>query len=536
MSDVGNVPWWRRAAFYQIYPRSFADGNGDGIGDLAGIRARLPYLRDLGIDAVWINPWYPSPMRDGGYDVADHCDIDPRFGSLDEAAGLIAAAAELGLRVLVDLVPNDTSHEHPWFRTALDSPPGSEARRRYHFRPGRGPGGDRPPTDWPSVFGGSAWTRVPDGEWYLHLYDPGQPDLNWDDPDVRAEFRRILRFWLDRGVAGFRVDVAHGMVKDPQWPASASLATPVGDEIHPFWDRPELHEITREWRAVLDEYPESMMVAEAWVGGWHRLNPYLRPDEYHQAFNFPFLVTEWDGAAMRSIIDESLAHTRRRGSIPTWVLSNHDVVRHTTRYALPAGTDPSTWLLDGDRADLDEAAGLRRARAAALLMLALPGSVYLYQGEELGLPEVHDLPLDVLDDPVWTRSGHASKGRDGCRVPIPWTVDGPSYGFGDNGAWLPQPPTWGRFAAEAQHGVAGSTLELYRAGLRLRSERLVHDEVLTWIDLGPDVVAFRRGSGVACIVNMGAAPLPLPPGDVLLTSGPLDGEGLPPDAAAWVAR
>jgi alpha-glucosidase len=532
-------PWWRHAAVYQVYIRSFADGNGDGTGDLAGLRSRLGYLASLGVDAVWVNPWYVSPLNDGGYDVADYRDIDPRFGTVDEAEELIEEARRHGLRVLVDLVPNHTSSEHRWFREAVAADPGSAARRRYHFLPGKGEGGESPPTDWKSVFGGPAWTRVADGEWYLHLFDHTQPDLNWDNPEVRAEFTDILRFWLDRGAAGFRVDVAHSLMKDTTWPD-------VGDEHegileahddvrdHPFWDRPELHEVVREWRAVLDEYPGTMMVAEAWVESWDRLGAYLRPDEYHQAFDFEFLVSPWDSARIRTAIEVSLSGSSSVGSVPTWVLSNHDVVRHRTRYALAADVDAKQWLLDGDRALLDDAAGERRARAAALLMLALPGSAYIYQGEELGLPEVHDLPTSVLDDPVWTRSGKTEKGRDGCRVPLPWTGDGQSFGFGANGAWLPQPEGWGDLSVESQDGVAGSVLELYRSALAIRRERLIDDEVLEWLDLGAEVVAFRRGSGLCCIVNMGARPVPLPDGDIVLASGEADGGMLPADEAVWM--
>jgi alpha-glucosidase len=534
-----SFPWWRHAAIYQVYIRSFADGNGDGTGDLAGLRSKLDYLAELGVDGIWVNPWYVSPLHDGGYDVADYRAIDPRFGSVDEATTLIEEARARGLRVLVDLVPNHTSSEHRWFREALDAAPGSVARDRYHFLPGKGVGGALPPTDWKSVFGGPAWTRVADGEWYLHLFDPTQPDLNWDNPEVRAEFVDILRYWLDRGAAGFRVDVAHSLAKDTTWPdvgaEEEQILESIGGDGHPFWDRPELHEIVREWRSVLDEYPGTMMVAEAWVGSWARLADYLRPDEYHQAFDFEFLLSRWDAGSMRQAIGESLTGASQVGSVPTWVLSNHDVVRHRTRYALPNDVTAKKWLLNGDRSLLDDATGERRARAAALLMLALPGSAYVYQGEELGLPEVHDLPTAVLDDPVWERSGHTEKGRDGCRVPIPWERDGPSCGFGGNGAWLPQPEGWGTMSAAAQAGVPGSTLELYRSALAIRREQLIDDEDLEWLDLGDDVVAFRRGSGLTCVVNLGTEPVTLPDGDVVLASGAVSAAGLAPDEAAWIA-
>jgi alpha-glucosidase len=533
-------PWWRTAAVYQVYIRSFKDGNGDGTGDIAGLASKLPYLADLGVDALWINPWYTSPLLDGGYDVADYRNIDPRFGDVDEAVSFIAEAREHGIRVLVDLVPNHTSWEHVWFKAALEAGPDSPERERYHFQPGSGPDGSEPPNDWRSVFGGSAWERVPDGEWYLHLFDISQPDLNWAHPDVRAEFDDILRYWLDRGAAGFRVDVAHSLVKAPGYPDvgdednEAILLT--GDRVsrHPFWDRAEIHEIVRGWRAVLDEYPDTMMVAEAWVSDLERLANYLRPDEYHQAFDFDFLESPWNADSMRTAIDESMEAVGGVGSIPTWVLSNHDVVRHSTRYGLPMDVDSKEWLLDGDRSLLDEELGERRARAAALLLLGLPGSVYLYQGEELGLPEVTELPVDVLDDPVWARSGHTEKGRDGCRVPIPWTVDGTSAGFGLNGSWLPQPEGWGDRSVEAQSSRTGSMLELYRSALRLRRQHLTSDLDIEWLE-GPssETLMFLRGSGVRCVVNFGSDPVAID-GEVLLSSTDLDDGRLPGNASAWL--
>ncbi|MFP5332335.1 MAG: glycoside hydrolase family 13 protein [Acidimicrobiia bacterium] len=532
-------PWWRHAAVYQVYIRSFKDGNGDGTGDIAGLRSKLGYLRDLGVDAVWINPWYVSPLHDGGYDVADYRQIDPRFGTLDEAEEFITHAGSLGIKVLVDLVPNHTSSEHPWFQEALAAGPGSPERDRYHFLPGRGPDGAQPPTDWQAVFGGSAWQRVDDGEWYLHLFDVSQPDLNWANPDVREQMKDVLRFWLDRGAAGFRVDVAHSLAKDPTYPdvgePSEVLLASTERTDHPFWDRDELHEIVREWRSVLDEYPGTMMVAEAWVANWERQARYVRPDEFHQSFDFHFLTSPWDATAMRAAITTSLDGAASVGSVPTWVLSNHDVVRHPTRYGLPQEIVAKDWLLDGDRSLLDPALGLARARAATLMMLALPGSVYLYQGEELGLGEVHDLPTEVLEDPVWVRSGYTEKGRDGCRVPLPWEPEGASFGFGSNGSWLPQPAWFGPLAASAQAGVDGSTLELYRAALHLRRQRLIDDETLEWLELAPFVVAFRRGSGVGCVVNFGPEAFRLPEGDVLVTSAPVFDSLLPPNTAAWLA-
>jgi alpha-glucosidase len=535
MSDSS---WWRTAVTYQVYLRSFADGTGDGIGDIAGLRSRLPYIRSLGVDAIWINPWYESPFRDGGYDVADYRRIDPSFGTLEEATALIEEANDLGLRVLLDLVPNHTSSEHRWFREAMSSPPGSPARHRYHFRPGRGREGNRPPNNWRSVFGGPAWTRVEDGEWYLHLFDASQPDLNWANDEVRAEFRDIIRFWLDRGAAGFRVDVANGLDKDPAYPdvkaTQDHMIIVAEDADHPFWDRDLLHEVVREWRSVVDEYPGALLVAEAWVSSWDRLALYLRPDEYHQAFDFRFMLLPWGRRAMREAIDSALAGAGSVGSVPTWVLSNHDVVRHVTRYGLPTVPDARDWLLDGDRSLLDGEAGLRRGRAAALLMLALPGSAYLYQGEELGLPEVHDLPGEALDDPVWDRSNHTQKGRDGCRVPIPWTRDGESFGFGSDGSWLPQPEGWGALSVGAQEGAPGSTLELYRTALEMRARYLSGDETLNWVESAPDTLVFRRGGGATVLVNFGQDPISVPQGQVLVSSDDIVGGMLPPDSAVWV--
>ncbi|WP_055709970.1 glycoside hydrolase family 13 protein, partial [Streptomyces puniciscabiei] len=468
--------WWRQAVIYQVYPRSFADADGDGLGDLRGITLRLDHLARLGVDALWLSPFYPSELADGGYDVADHRDVDPRLGTLDDFDALVGEAHRLGLKVVVDIVPNHTSHRHPWFQEALRSGPGSPARERYVFRPGRGARGELPPTDWQSVFGGSAWQRIPDGEWYLHLFAAEQPDLNWDDEDVRADFRTTLRFWADRGVDGFRIDVAHGLAKDLGEPlrdtgnlgATGEEALPlVPPGSHPYWDRDEVHEIYRDWRKVFDAYrPPRTAVAEAWVPGPRRAL-YARPDELGQAFNFEYLEARWDAGELRRVITDELATAHAAGATATWVLSNHDVVRHASRLMLPPGTDPAAWLLSGGTAPaVDPAAGLRRARAATLLMLALPGSSYLYQGEELGLPEVADLPTEVLQDPIWEQTGHVRKGRDGCRVPLPWTTTGPSYGFGPGAAWLPQPPSFAAYAVEAQTEAEGSTLELYRTALR----------------------------------------------------------------------
>jgi alpha-glucosidase len=535
--------WWRGAVVYQVYLRSFADGDGDGLGDLAGLRARLPYLVALGVDAVWINPWYPSPMVDAGYDVSDYRSVDPRYGTLAEAEALLAEAHAAGLRVLLDIVPNHTSDQHPWFRAALAAGPGSPERERYLFRPGRGPGGDEPPNDWTNVAGGAAWTRVtePDGrpgEWYLHLFMPEQPDVDWTHPEVRADFAKTLGFWFDRGVDGFRIDVAHSLAKQEGLPDAGHGATPG----HPAWDRDEVHDIYREWRAIADAYPEPrIFVAEAWVDRPERLARYVRPDELHTAFNFFFLTSPWRAPSLRQAIDETLVEHAAVGAPPTWVLSNHDTARHRSRYAREPGGERGVNLrhLLGRPADL--ARGARRARAAALLMLALPGGAYLYQGEELGLPEVEDLPVEVLDDPVWRRSGHTDRGRDGCRVPIPWAPGGPPYGFSPPAAaappWLPQPPAWEDLAVAVQDGDPASMLELYRAALRLRrAHPALGDGTLRWLEAPDGVLAFARDPGFACVVNVSGRPAPPPTGtDVLLASGPLGPDGaVPEDTAVWL--
>jgi alpha-glucosidase len=538
--------WWRTAVIYQVYVRSFADADGDGVGDLPGIRSRLPYLRDLGVDAVWITPFYPSPMADGGYDVADYRDVEPVFGTLADADALVTEAHDLGIRVIVDIVPNHSSDRHAWFQAALAAGPGSPERARYVFRPGRGPDGAQPPTDWQSTFGGPAWTRVPDGEWYLHLFAPEQPDFDWENPEVVEEFEDILRFWLDRGVDGFRIDVANSLKKDQAFPdvgaEEESVLLSHGPN-HPFWDRDEVHEVYRGWRKVSDTYAgHRAFVAEAWVDDPSRLAMYTRPDELHTAFNFNFVRSAWDADELRQTIDVSMAAAAEVGAPTTWVLSNHDITRHATRYARLDRTGGGVADDERVRPDtpLDPELGLRRARAAVLLLLGLPGSAYVYQGEELGLPEVVDLPEEVLADPIWERSGHRVRGRDGCRVPVPWEPDGPSLGFGSGEPWLPQPADWGNLSVQAQQGVDGSTLELYRSALRLRRELLAGGE-LEWLDSPAGSLVFRRrtpAGAVVCAVNLDAQAIDLPTYDrVLLSSVPLD-DGhplrLPGDAAVWL--
>ncbi|MEU0968157.1 glycoside hydrolase family 13 protein [Streptomyces sp. NPDC005917] len=546
--------WWRDAVIYQVYPRSFADSNGDGMGDLEGVRSRLPYLRDLGVDAVWLSPFYASPQADAGYDVADYRAVDPMFGNLLDADALIRDAHELSLRIIVDLVPNHSSDQHEWFKRALAEGPGSPLRERYHFRAGKGANGELPPNDWESIFGGPAWTRVADGEWYLHLFAPEQPDFNWEHPAVGDEFRSILRFWLDMGVDGFRIDVAHGLVKAEGLPdiGGAEQLKLLGNDVMPFFDQDGVHEVYRQWRHVLDEYAENEMgpegpsaegrwwatggrifVAEAWTPTVERTANYVRPDELHQAFNFQYLSTEWEAKELRTVIDRTLEAMRPVGAPATWVLSNHDVTRHATRFANPPGLGTQIRTA-GDR-DL----GLRRARAATLLMLALPGSAYIYQGEELGLPDVVDLADEDRHDPAYFRGAGQDGFRDGCRVPIPWTRKGSSYGFGGGGSWLPQPASWAELSVEAQTGMAGSTLELYRTALSVRRTQpdLGAGEAVEWLRAPEGVLAFRRGEFV-CVANTSGESVTTPAyGRVLLTSGEVteaDGEAkVPADTTVW---
>jgi alpha-glucosidase len=515
--------WWRGAAIFQVYLRSFADGNGDGVGDLAGLRSHLHYIAGLGVDAIWLTPWYPSPMADGGYDVADFRAIDPVFGTLAEAEKLIEEAHGLGLRVITDVVPNHCSDQHLWFRQALAAGPGSPERELFWFRPGRG---DLPPTDLKSIFGGSAWTRVPDGEWYLHLFAPEQPDFNWNHPRIREEFEDVLRFWLDRGVDGIRIDSAAVLIKDPL----------VNDA---YEDQAGIHEIYQGWRRVAETYGgDRALIGEVWLPDHEAFARYLRPDELHTAFNFAYLQCSWDAEALRACIDLTLAVHAPVHAPATWVTSNHDVTRPVTRYGRADTTFDFAEKRRGVPTDL--ALGARRARAGSLLTLALPGTAYIYQGEELGLEEVEDLDDAVREDPMFYRSGGRDPGRDGCRVPIPWTGDAPPFGFSPDDAtsapWLPQPAGWRTMSVAAQTGDPSSTLELYRAALRIhRAEPGLGDGSLTWLDAPDGVLAFRRADRFACVANLSPAPVPLPDHEeVLLTSAPLEDGCLPSDATAWL--
>ncbi len=517
-------PWWTRAVFYQIYPRSFADSDGDGVGDLDGAAGKLDYLAALGVDALWINPVTVSPMADHGYDVADPRDVDPVFGGLGALDRLVAAAHERDIKVTMDLVPNHTSSQHPWFKAALAAGPGSVERDRYIFRDGRGPDGAQPPNNWVSVFGGGAWTRVvgPDGmpgQWYLHLFDTEQPDLNWDNREVFEDFEETLRFWLDRGVDGFRLDVAHGMAKPPGLPDMAVVDKGLlrNSDDDPRFNHDSVHAIHREIRTVLNDYPHAVSVGEVWVYDNEQFAKYLRPDELHLGFNFRLVRAKYGAAAIRDAIDNSLAAAAIEGATPTWTLANHDVDREVTRYG------------GGE-------VGLARARAMALVILALPGTVFVYNGQELGLPNV-ELPDEVLQDPVWERSGRTERGRDGCRVPMPWDGDAPPFGFSPSAdTWLPIPPEWAELTVERQLADPASTLSFFRQALRLHRERPEFAGVtIEWLDAPAGALAFRVvDGGLICVLNAGAATLPMPEGELLLSSGPLVDGQLPPDTAAWL--
>ncbi|MCU1433478.1 MAG: glycosidase [Pseudarthrobacter sp.] len=556
--NMADPNWWRQASVYQIYPRSFSDSNGDGIGDINGITAKVPYLKSLGIDAVWLSPFYPSALADGGYDVDDYRNVDPRLGTLEDFDAMASALHAAGIKLIVDIVPNHSSNRHEWFQEALASPKGSPERDRYIFRDGLGENGGLPPSDWDSVFGGPAWERItePDGtpgQWYMHIFAKEQPDFNWDNPEVREDFLRTLRFWSDRGVDGFRIDVAHALTKNLEdtLPTKADLEGQ-GEALylagsHPYWDRDEVHEIYAEWRKVFNEYnPPRTAVAEAWVHADRRAR-YASPEGLGQAFNFDLLQADFDAAQFRKIVTKNLAEAAASGASSTWVFSNHDVVRHATRYGLPvsgpsaeggimAGEAGKQWLLAGGKQeDVDVELGLRRARAASLLMFALPGSAYLYQGEELGLQEVgSEIPDARRQDPAFFRNKGVEIGRDGCRVPLPWTSSGSSFGFGTGGAHLPQPEWFARHSVEVQEAEDDSTLSIYRRAMALRSG-LQTGETLEWLETGrPDVLAFRRPNGWTSVTNFGTEAVNLPAGTVLISSSPLEADSLPGATTAWL--
>ncbi|MCB9411890.1 MAG: glycoside hydrolase family 13 protein [Actinobacteria bacterium] len=542
--------WWRHAVIYQIYPRSFADGNGDGIGDLRGIIDHLDYIDSLGVDGIWLGPVMSSPQADHGYDVADYRDIDPIFGTLADMDDLIAACHQRGLKITLDFVPNHTSEAHPWFQAALAAGPGSPERDRYLFRPGRGEHGELPPNNWRSVFGGPSWTRVIEsdgtpGEWYYHLFAPEQPDLNWRNPDVLPEFSDVLRFWLRRGIDGFRIDVSDAPMKDPGFPDTADE-----QPLIPKDEASGVHDIYRAFRTVFDSFDGDRMAVVETGAPAEIVALFLRPDEMNLAFNFSFTRSPWDADAIRDAITSALAANDAVGAPTTWVTDNHDMPRSVSRYGTSLRLVGEYVPALDQQAEVDVALGIRRHRAMALLMCALPGTVYLYNGQELGLPNVDDLPEAVLQDPVWERSGHTERGRDGCRVPMPWSGDEPPYGFSTNRqTWLPMPQGWGHYTVENEDADAESMLMLYRRALSLRA---IHPGLgrgaIRWLEAADAVLALEVASElepVVVVVNTGGTPAPLPAeipvGITILSSDPTVPTGsnvveIPADATVWLRR
>ncbi|MEY5023425.1 MAG: hypothetical protein RL569_338 [Actinomycetota bacterium] len=530
--------WWRSGVIYQIYPRSFADANGDGMGDLTGITQRLTHLKDLGVDAIWLSPFYRSPQKDAGYDVSDYVSVDPLFGTLEDFDEMVEEAHRLSLRVMIDLVPNHTSSEHEWFQKALKAAPGSKERSYYHFKDGKGENGELPPNNWQSMFGGPAWTRVEDGQWYVHLFDSSQPDLNWENPVVREEFDKILRFWLGRGVDGFRVDQPHAMAKaeglpDHPYVEEAGAGFIEGRENPPMWFQDSVHEIFRDWRKILDSYPgDRAMCGEAYVLPLSFMALWVRPDEFHQTFNFRFLDAGWDREKLISAIDESFEAFDGVGAPSTWVLNNHDVLRHVSRFGGDYGRTTASDGVGPNNPQPDNVLGLRKARAATLFMLALPGASYLYQGEELGLPDHTTIADEHRQDPTFFRTGGQRVGRDGCRVPLPWEMGNASNGFNQTGkAWLPQPNSYAELSRDQQVGKPESTLTMYRQALKLRSELKLGEGSFDWVN--KDEILIYQNGNLRVVHNFSNQAVTLD-GEVLLSSMPLAAGSLLPNDTAWV--
>jgi alpha-glucosidase len=541
--------WWRSGTIYQIYPRSFADANGDGMGDLAGITSRLESLATLGVDAIWLSPFYTSPQKDAGYDVADYCNVDELFGTLEDFDRMLERAHELGLKVLIDLVPNHSSDKHKWFQDAIHSPAGSREREFYHFKNGRGENGELPPNNWVSMFGGPAWTRLIEkdgtpGQWYLHLFDSSQPDLNWANPEVQSAFEDILRFWLDRGVDGFRVDQPHAMAKATGLPdhpdvERAGAGFIEGEASPPMWFQEEVHPIFRRWRTILDSYAgDRAMCGEAYVLPLSFMALWVRPDEFNQTFNFRFLDSEWKPEILFASINESFAAFDSVGAPSTWVLSNHDIVRHASRMGGLTGRPTASDGVGPNDPQPDRELGLRRARGATMFMLGLAGASYLYQGEELGLPEHTTLAPEFRQDPTFARTAGNRVGRDGCRVPLPWQAGvGDANGFNTTGkSWLPQPEVYREYARDQQDGVAGSTLELYKSALRIRRELKLGEGSFAWLPQFTNEISLGyRNGGILVIHNFGREPIAMPSGDVILRSAnETDHKHIAADETVWI--
>jgi alpha-glucosidase len=539
--------WWRSGVIYQIYPRSFADANGDGVGDLKGIEQKLDTLAALGIDAVWLSPFFKSPQKDGGYDVADYIDVDPLFGTLQDFDSMLAKAHSLGLRVMIDLVPNHTSDQHQWFQKALASAPGSAERAFYHFKDGLGENGELPPNNWVSMFGGTAWTRVTEkdgtpGQWFVHLFDSSQPDLNWSNEKVQKAFEEILRFWLDRGVDGFRVDQPHAMAKakdlpDHPYVAEAGAGFIEGRENPPMWFQEEVHPIFRRWRQILESYSgDRAMCGEAYVYPLSLMAQWVRPDEFHQTFNFRFLDAGWDPSKLFEAINESFKAFDGVGAPSTWVLNNHDVMRHRSRFGGSYGRTTASDGVGPNQPQPDNELGLKIAKGATLFMLGLPGASYLYQGEELGLPEHTTLENKFRQDPTFARTKGTRVGRDGCRVPLPWDQSSDSSGFSATGkAWLPQPDSYRELARAIQESDASSTLAFYKSALALRKELALGEGSFGWVEghTGPESLAYEN-SGIRVIYNFGKNPIDLGNSKVLISSQPLVGGQLETNSCVWV--
>ena len=560
MSLSKDKNWWRQAVVYQIYPRSFKDSNGDGLGDIKGITSKIDYLSSLSLDAVWLSPFYPSALVDGGYDVDDYRDVDPKLGSLADFDEMLTKLHEAGIRIFVDVVPNHSSNLHAWFKEAIAAEPGSAARSRYIFRDGKGANGELPPTDWPSHFAPSAWTHESKmggkhNQWYCHLFAPEQPDWNWDNREIEEDFLKTLKFWADRGVDGFRIDVAHAMKKDlseplksqPRFASHKELDAAKGTNV--LFDRNEVHEVYKEWRKLFNQYdPPRVAVAEANVSA-EALVKYASTEELGQSFNFEFLDAAFNAYEFKTIIDRALGYAKKNGSSTTWCLNNHDQMRPATKFGLLPTVDRIRWRnSNGTSSPLDEKLGTQSAVAASMLIMALPGCTYIYQGEELGIHEVMDIPEDQIQDPQYLRNLKADKGRDGCRVPLPWTKSGSSFGFGDGGAHLPQPKNFGDYSLEVESADPSSPLSIFRKALALR-KNLITAEEITWHETGDNsVLHFSRPNGLHCITNFGRNHYNFDGiGEVIHASGPLaekgvylvhgvetTGNDLPPATTVWI--
>ena len=556
--------WWRQAAIYQIYPRSFKDSNGDGLGDIKGITSKIDYLSSLSLDAVWLSPFFPSALVDGGYDVDDYRDVDPKLGTLADFDEMLAKLHDAGIRIFVDIVPNHSSNLHLWFKEAIAAEPGSAARNRYIFRDGKGANGELPPTDWPSHFAPSAWTHESKmggkhNQWYCHLFAPEQPDWNWDNPEIEADFLKTLKFWADRGVDGFRIDVAHAMKKDlseplksqPRYASHKELDQAKGTNV--LFDRNEVHEVFKTWRNLFNQYdPPRVAVAEANVSA-EALVKYASTEELGQSFNFELLEANFNAYDFKTIIDRAINSSKKNGSSTTWCLNNHDQMRPATKFGLLPTVDRVRWRnSNGTTSPLDVKLGTQSAIAGSMLIMALPGCTYIYQGEELGLHEVTDIPEDQIQDPQYLRNLKVDKGRDGCRVPLPWTKTGSSFGFGAAGAHLPQPKNFGDYSVEVESADPTSPLSIFRKALALRKELLAPEEI-TWHETGDsNVLHFSRPNGLNCITNFGRNYYNFDAvlksgGEVIHSSAPLakagvylvhgvetTGNDLPPATTVWV--